>query len=111
MAVTDMNVNSVTHYDYYNGAVPEREEQAAGDWKLSEADKPPSRVVDSTVQKFNTKGPSARASTTKYSTAMNVEIKEKPSKNNIHTLPDVIRIKCCEGGGSQDKILVSSYHT
>lgn len=38
-----------THYSYYDGAVPEGEEQAASDWKLSEADKPSSRVVDGTL--------------------------------------------------------------
>jgi len=33
-------------HDYYDGAMPEREEEAAGDRKLSEADESPSRVVD-----------------------------------------------------------------
>lgn len=42
--VTD--VKFTTHHDYYDGAMPEREEEAAGDWKLSEADESPGRVVD-----------------------------------------------------------------
>jgi len=36
----------ITHYGYYDGTMPEREEQATGDWKLSEADESSSRVVD-----------------------------------------------------------------
>ena len=43
------DVNSATYYGYHDGAMPEREEQAASDWKLSEADESSSCVVDGTV--------------------------------------------------------------
>jgi hypothetical protein len=41
-------VNFTTHYCYDDGAMAEREEQATGDWKLSEANESSSRVVDGT---------------------------------------------------------------
>jgi hypothetical protein len=44
--VTDVKFTTSTHHDYYDGAMPEREEEAAGDRKLSEADESPGRVVD-----------------------------------------------------------------
>ncbi len=36
----------ITYHGYYDGTMPEREEQATGDWKLTEADESSSRVVD-----------------------------------------------------------------
>ena len=43
------DVNFATYYSYDDRAVSEREEQAASDWKLSEADKSSGCVVDGTV--------------------------------------------------------------
>lgn len=40
------DVKLTTHHDYYDGAMSEREEQATGNRKLSEADETPGRVVD-----------------------------------------------------------------
>jgi len=39
-------------YDYHDGAMPEREEQAAGDGKLPEANESSGCVVDGTVKKL-----------------------------------------------------------
>lgn len=40
------DVKLATHHDYYDGTMPEREEQAAGNWKLSKANESPGRIVD-----------------------------------------------------------------
>ena len=62
------DVKLATHHDYNDGAMPEREEQAAGDWKLSEADESPGRVVDGADLGLNKEEPGVNPSITKYST-------------------------------------------
>lgn len=73
-------IDVATYYGYYDGAVPEREEQAASDRKLSKADKTSSCVVDSTA----------------WSLTLNVKSQapDASTPRQIYTLPDVIRIKC-----------------
>jgi hypothetical protein len=56
--VTVIDASFATHYSYYNSAMSEREEQAACDWKLSEADESSGCVVDGTISKLSTQGKS-----------------------------------------------------
>lgn len=44
-----------SHYCYHNGAMAEREEQTAGDWKLSETDESSGCIVDGTAQSLTFK--------------------------------------------------------
>jgi hypothetical protein len=43
------DVNFATHYGYDDGAMSKRKEQAASDWKLTEADESSGCVVDGAV--------------------------------------------------------------